>query len=77
MSFILAARNEEELQVNAWNWRPTLLLLLNENLIDLEHHDRLAHTVVAQESMPTSLQRWPCDPEGRAACRPQVGCAGS
>ena len=40
MSFILAARNEEELQVNAWNWRPTLLLL-NENLIDLEHHNML------------------------------------
>jgi hypothetical protein len=41
MSFILTARNEEELQVNAWNWRPTLLLLLNENLIDLEHHNML------------------------------------
>jgi len=41
MSFILAARNEEELQVNAWNWRPTLLLLLKENLIDLEQHTML------------------------------------
>ena len=40
MSFILAARNEE-LQVNAWNWRSTLELLLNENLIDREHHGLL------------------------------------
>lgn len=27
--------------MNAWNWRATLELLLNENLIDREHHGLL------------------------------------
>jgi len=41
MSFILTARRGGELQVNAWNWRPTLALLLNEDLIDGERHELL------------------------------------
>jgi hypothetical protein len=41
MSFILAARRGGELQVNAWNWRPTLELLLNENLIDRKRYELL------------------------------------
>jgi len=34
MSFILIPTHGEDLQVNAWNWRPTLLLLRDANLID-------------------------------------------
>lgn len=34
MSFILGPRQGGDLQVNAWNWRPTLELLRAENVID-------------------------------------------
>jgi hypothetical protein len=34
MSFILVPHHGEDLQVNAWNWRPTLALLRDANLID-------------------------------------------
>jgi hypothetical protein len=34
MSFILIPTHGEDVQVNAWNWRPTLLLLRDANLID-------------------------------------------
>ncbi|MGP0017132.1 MAG: hypothetical protein ACLPHP_01075 [Candidatus Sulfotelmatobacter sp.] len=34
MSFILIPSHGEHVQVNAWNWRPTLLLLHDANLID-------------------------------------------
>lgn len=33
MTFILVPKRGEEVQVNAWNWRPTLHLLQVENLI--------------------------------------------
>jgi hypothetical protein len=41
MSFILIAKLGDELQVNAWNWRPTLELLLNEDVVDRELYERL------------------------------------
>jgi hypothetical protein len=39
MSFILIPPHGEDLQVNAWNWRPTLALLRHANLIDEEQHE--------------------------------------
>ncbi len=36
MSFILVPQFGEELQINAWNWRPTLEILRAENLADDE-----------------------------------------
>jgi hypothetical protein len=33
MSFILVPKEGEELQVNGWNWRPTLQLLLAAGVI--------------------------------------------
>jgi hypothetical protein len=41
MSFILVPSHGEDLQVNAWNWRPTLELLLAENVISEEDHERI------------------------------------
>lgn len=38
MSFILVPNNGDDLQVNAWNWRPTLALLLAVNAISEEEH---------------------------------------
>jgi hypothetical protein len=34
MSFILVAKQGSEVQVNGWNWRPTLELLVREHLLD-------------------------------------------
>jgi hypothetical protein len=43
MSFILVPKNGEEVQVNAWNWRPTLELLRCHGVVDDgEACDRLA-----------------------------------
>src|SRR5262245_24125585 len=41
MSFILVPKCGDDVQVNAWNWRPTLELLLREGLIGEELHDRM------------------------------------
>lgn len=41
MSFILVPKRGDEVQVNAWNWRPTLELLLREGLISEELHERM------------------------------------
>ena len=35
MSFILVPLNGEQVQVNGWNWRPTLEVLHRENVITL------------------------------------------
>jgi len=40
MSFILVSKRGD-LQVNAWNWRATLELLLAENVVTLEQYERL------------------------------------
>ena len=41
MSFILVPTHGDDVQVNAWNWRPTLELLLKEGLIGEELYDRM------------------------------------
>lgn len=41
MSFILVPSNGGDVQVNAWNWRPTILLLRHANLIGDEQHQLL------------------------------------
>ena len=45
MSFILVPRDGDGVQVNAWNWRPTLELLRSEGLIDSETYEQMgAHS---------------------------------
>lgn len=39
MSFILVPKEGEDLQVNAWNWRPTLELLFDAGVITEEDYD--------------------------------------
>ena len=41
MSFILVPMRGDDVQVNAWNWRPTLALLLRESLISQELYERM------------------------------------
>jgi hypothetical protein len=41
MSFILVPSEGEDLQVNAWNWRPTLELLFAAGAITEEEHELL------------------------------------
>jgi len=41
MSFILVLSQGEDLQVNAWNWRSTLELLLAANVITEDDHERM------------------------------------
>ena len=41
MTFILVPSQGEDLQVNAWNWRPTLELLLAANVITEDDHERM------------------------------------
>jgi hypothetical protein len=41
MSFILVSQNGEDLQVNAWNWRPTLMLLRAVNALTEEDYERM------------------------------------
>jgi hypothetical protein len=41
MSFILVPSEGEDLQVNAWNWRPTLELLFAANVITEDEHERM------------------------------------
>ena len=41
MSFILVPKEGEDLQVNGWNWRPTLELLFAAGVITEEDHEVL------------------------------------
>ncbi len=41
MSFILVPRHGEDVQVNAWTWRPTLELLRSEGLLSQENYERM------------------------------------
>ena len=41
MSFILVPNHGEDIQVNGWNWRPTLELLRAENLVSEENYERM------------------------------------
>ncbi len=42
MSFILVPKHGEDIQVNGWNWRPTLELLRREELISLDSYERIS-----------------------------------
>lgn len=39
MSFILIPNQGDDIKINAWNWRPTILLLHNAGLIDEKQHE--------------------------------------
>src|SRR3979409_851309 len=41
MSFILVPNQGEDVQVNAWNWRPTVEFLRVENVITSDHAELL------------------------------------
>jgi hypothetical protein len=41
MSFILVPSQGSDIQINAWNWRPTILLLHDGGIIDDEQHERM------------------------------------
>jgi hypothetical protein len=42
MSFILIPKHGEDVQVNGWNWRPTLQLIRSNSLIDDETLQRMS-----------------------------------
>ena len=50
MSFILVPKRGEDVQVNAWNWRPTILLLLEEGVISEEQYERMGAQGVGGET---------------------------
>ena len=41
MTFILVPNHGEDVQINAWNWRPTLELLRNADLINSKQYERM------------------------------------
>src|SRR5262249_2777545 len=41
MSFILVPKHGDDVQVNGWNWRPTLELLWAEGLLTQENFERM------------------------------------
>jgi hypothetical protein len=41
MSFILVPKNGPDVQVNGWNWRPTLLLISRAGLVSEEEYERM------------------------------------
>lgn len=41
MSFILVPKNGPHVQVNGWNWRPTLLLISRAGLLSDEEYERM------------------------------------
>ena len=43
MSFILVPNHGEDIKINAWNWRPTILLLRHASLIDEQQYELLGH----------------------------------
>ncbi len=47
MTFILVPEQGEDVQVNAWNWRPTLELLRAEGLLTEENYERMAAVAAA------------------------------
>jgi hypothetical protein len=44
MTFILVSAKGNELQVNAWNWRPTLDLMLDMNPADIDANELYSAT---------------------------------
>lgn len=41
MTFILVPNEGQDLQINSWNWRPTLELLFAEGVITEDDHERM------------------------------------
>ena len=41
MAFILIPKHGEEIMINTWNWRPTLQLLRDANVIDDDLYERM------------------------------------
>ena len=41
MAFLLIPKNGESVMINAWNWRPTIVLLRDAKLIDEDLYDRM------------------------------------
>lgn len=41
MTFILVPKQGDDIQINAWNWRPTLDLLLAADVIAKDDHERM------------------------------------
>ena len=41
MSFILVPKRGDDVQINGWNWRPTLEFLLRSGLIDEDLYERM------------------------------------
>ena len=41
MSFILVPKQGEDVQVNGWNWRPTLELIRSHGLVDEETFEKM------------------------------------
>lgn len=64
MSFILVSERGD-LQVNAWNWRPTLELLMAEGVVTHEQYERLGENgsggqvdAIAAERIADVIERW-------------------
>lgn len=47
MAFILVPQRGDDVQVNAWTWRPTLLLLRTEGVITDDQYDRFGMQIGA------------------------------
>ncbi len=41
MSFILVPKKGRDVQINGWNWRPTLLLISRAGLLSEEQYERM------------------------------------
>ena len=55
MSFILVPKNGEEVQINAWNWRPTLELLRDAEIVDDDLFERMGiHGATAEVDAATA-----------------------
>jgi hypothetical protein len=57
MGFILIPKNGEKIFINAWNWRPTLELLRDAELIDEDLFERMGtHGCKAEVDAPTACR---------------------
>ena len=55
MSFILIPKNGEDIQINAWNWRPTLALLRDAEIINDDLFERMGtHGFEAEVDVATA-----------------------
>ena len=56
MTFILVPKTGADIQINAWNWRPTLEILLAEGLITEDEHQRLGMHGLGEVDESKALQ---------------------